>query len=375
MKINNNIIPFFCPRKFRDKLNGDRCERNFGVVTLKGEHYGGSNDKATKCDTKLNNAVNESREEKYFQNAEKKVEANSVDVLSVQAKAFLNLSFKGNCSEVTKSPDITGNINIQNVELQLSKIFEDEVNSDNPVVLSYKPQVIPKMAKFLSGEMKRSASVGIAGETASGKSTITHEIIDSIEAFAKAHNCGNVITRINTDDYYYDRSEEVKKAGGMAEFVKHYDLDVPEALELDLMSRHIQSLLAGKSVMLPKYDMSGTAIRHDNYTLAKPSNIIVSEGLFTLTEKVRDAFDFKIYVDVDNEVQKKRFFIRADERGLGGSANSIYDNASEKAKIYIRPCKEIADIVISGEAPKNDYKTFVNKILSVAEQLHYSKGF
>ena len=159
----------------------------------------------------------------------------------------------------------------------------------------------------------------------------------------------------------------------MAEFAKHYDFDVPEALELDLMYKHIQELLSGNSVMLPKYDMSGTTIRYDNYTLAKPSRIIISEGLFTLTEKIKDAFDFKIYVDIGNDIQKERFFIRAKERGLGESANAIYENASDKAKIYIRPCRHIADIVLSGEAKRSGYKIFLNKILSIVEQIHFSK--
>ena len=263
--------------------------------------------------------------------------------------------------------------NLNTVELQLLKIFEDEVNSENPVILDYKPASIRKLARFLTGEVTRSASVGVAGETASGKSTITLDIIETIELFANVFSLGRVITRVNTDDYYYDRSEEVKRAGGMAEFAKNYDFDVPEALELDLMCKHIQELLSGKSVMLPKYDMSGTTIRWDNHTLARPSKIIISEGLFTLTEKIKGAFDFKVYVDIDNEIQKERFFVRANERGLGESAQKIYDNASNKAEIYIRPCREEADIVLSGEAQRAGYKIFLNKILSVVEQLHFSK--
>ncbi|MBQ4078363.1 hypothetical protein IJD15_04200 [bacterium] len=263
--------------------------------------------------------------------------------------------------------------NLNTVELQLLKIFEDEVNSENPVILDYKPASIRKLARFLTGEVTRSASVGVAGETASGKSTITLDIIETIELFANVFSLGRVITRVNTDDYYYDRSEEVKRAGGMAEFAKNYDFDVPEALELDLMCKHIQELLSGKSVMLPKYDMSGTTIRWDNHTLAKPSKIIISEGLFTLTEKIKGAFDFKVYVDIDREIQKERFFVRANERGLGASAEKIYNNASNKAEIYIRPCREEADIVLSGEAQRAGYKIFLNKILSVVEQLHFSK--
>ncbi len=148
---------------------------------------------------------------------------------------------------------------------------------------------------------------------------------------------------------------------------------MPEALELDLMCKHIRQLLNGNSVMLPKYDMSGTTIRWDNHTLAKPSKIIISEGLFTLTEKIKNAFDFKIYVDIDNQIQKERFFVRAHERGLGESAQKIYDNASNKAQIYIRPCRHDADIVLSGEAQRTGYRIFLNKILSVVERLHFSK--
>lgn len=281
-----------------------------------------------------------------------------------------NIETKQRYNKYISSPFVE---NLNNIEVQLFRIFEEELNSKNSVLLNYNHHSIHKLAKFLNGDIQRSASVGIAGETASGKSTITLDIINTIETFANVFNLGNVITRVNTDDYYFDRSEEVKKAGGMAEFAKNYDFDVPEALELDLMYKHIQELLNGNSVMLPKYDMSGTTIRWDNYTLANPSKIIISEGLFTLTEKIKNAFDFKIYVDIDSNVQKERFFIRANERGLGKSADKIYENALDKAKIYIRPCIETADIVLTGEADRSKYKIFLNKILSVVEQLHFSK--
>lgn len=257
---------------------------------------------------------------------------------------------------------------VQNIENRINKIFQDELKSRGSILVSYKPEVIPKLTRFILGQVNRPASIGITGETASGKSTITLDIINTIEAYANELGIENAITRVNSDDYYYDRSEMVKEAGSFAEFAKNYDLDVPEALELELMNKHIKELLSGKSVYLPKYEMSGTAVRHDNYTLAKPSKIIISEGLYTLTEKVKDAFDFKIYVDVKSGVQKERFYTRAEERGLGKSARTIYKNASQKAKIYIKPCKEDADIVLSGEAVRGKYKVFLSKILVLAEE-------
>ncbi|MBR1460803.1 hypothetical protein IJ596_04140 [bacterium] len=253
----------------------------------------------------------------------------------------------------------------------LKQIFEQEQSSEDSILISYKPSAIYKLADYISGRISRSASIGIAGETASGKSTITLDIIDTINSFATEFDLNNIITRVNTDDYYYDRSDMVKAAGSFAEFAKHYDLDVPAALELELMSKHIKELLSGKSVYLPKYDMSGTAKRYDDYTLAEPSKIVISEGLFTLTEKIKDAFDFKIYVDVRHHVQKERFYIRAAERDLGDSADTIYENASQKAEVYIRPCKKDADIVLSGESDRARYKEFLNKIISVVQKYNF----
>lgn len=257
------------------------------------------------------------------------------------------------------------------IEKRLNQIFFNEMNSDNSIFRKVKSSAIQKMALFLSNNITRSCSVGIAGETASGKSTIALDIINTIQGFAEEYCIKNAITRINTDDYYYDRSDMVKKAGSFAEFAKHYDLDVPEALELELMKKHIKSLLFGNTVLLPEYDMSGTAIRRDNVKPAYPSKIIISEGLFTLTDKVVDAFDFKIYVDVSHDIQKERFYKRAAERDLGDSADEVYENASNKAKTHIHPTAAKADIILSGEADRAAYRKFINQILELVKEIYF----
>ena len=246
------------------------------------------------------------------------------------------------------------------------------MNHKNSIFRKVKSSAIQKMALFLSNNITRSCSIGIAGETASGKSTIAFDIINTIQNFAEEYCIENAITRINTDDYYYDRSDMVKKAGSFAEFAKHYDLDVPEALELELMKTHIKSLLFGNKVYLPEYDMSGTAIRRDNVKLALPSKIIISEGLFTLTDKVVDAFDFKIFVAVSHNIQKERFYKRAAERDLGDSADEVYENASTKAKTHIHPTASKADIILSGEADRASYREFISKILSLVKEVYFN---
>ena len=134
---------------------------------------------------------------------------------------------------------------------------------------------------------------------------------------------------------------------------------------------------AGREICPDKYFANFESIAGLQLTSTEPSDfsssskIIISEGLFTLTEKIKDAFEFKIYVDVRANVQKDRFFVRAEERGLGESANGIYKNASDKAEIYIRPCKEEADIVLSGEAVRARYKAFLNRLINIVQQENF----
>ena len=206
----------------------------------------------------------------------------------------------------------------------------------------------------LFSKLKLPLSIGIVGESASGKSTITHDFIEIL-----SQNWS--VTRINTDDYYYDHSKEVKEAGSFAEWVKTYNIDTPDAMELSLMKEHINKLKSGQSVWLPKYHMDGTAIREDKAIFATPSDIIISEGLFTMC--LKEAFDIKIYVDINKEVQKERWYKRAVERNLGSSMDIMYERADKRADIYIRPYKSICNVILSGEGPRPRYKQLMNRIL------------
>jgi len=254
---------------------------------------------------------------------------------------------------------------VKAIEEKLIQIFNEDKKLVQPVFLFINKGFSTKLAYFLSGHIKRSVAVGIAGETASGKSTFTLDILETIVEFQNKYSLEQIFTRINTDDYYYDRSKEVIKAGSFANFAKDYDLDVPAAFELDLLKNHVEQLVLGKEVWLPKYDMSGTALRYNNYSLARPNKIIVSEGLFNLSGQIKDVFDFCIYVDINQEEQKERFYKRAAQRGLGDSAKRVYDNAVSKAEIYVKPTSKNADVIINGMADREDYRKIANKLLEI----------
>ena len=225
-------------------------------------------------------------------------------------------------------------------------------NMDNcftdKLVLHHSPSLLEKIKTL-------PISIGIVGESASGKSTIT-------EDFVKVLSRHWTVTRINTDDYYYDNSEAVKQAGSFAEWAKDKDLDCPEAMDLALMNSHINSLKQGNSVYLPKYYMDGSAIRKDKYRLAIPSDIIIAEGLSTMC--IKNCFDLTIYIDIDRETQKRRWYKRVAKRNLGSSADVLCERAINRAEKYIIPYKNSCDVVLSGVGPKIKYAQLMEKFLS-----------
>lgn len=273
-------------------------------------------------------------------------------------------------SKYTSSPIISKEESmISKVESMLHEVLRWNSSLEIPIIISMKNNALRKIIRCFFYAERHPVALGFAGETASGKTTIANEIINGLADFAINENIQNFITKINMDNYYYDRSEEVIKAGSFDKFVENYDLDSPSAFELDLFARHLSELKSGNEVLLPEYDMSGTAKRWNNKILAKPSQIIVTEGLFTLNEVAASGFDIKFYVDIDEDVQKARWYKRATERDLGASADRVYNNALSKAKIFIRPTKANADVILNGEASIEDYQVFIEKIIEIVQTL------
>ncbi len=270
----------------------------------------------------------------------------------------------------TTSPFMSRDENmISKIESMATEVLKWNESLDIPIIISFKNNAIRKLIRCFFCAKNRPVALGFAGESASGKTTIANEIIRELENFASEKNLENFITKINLDNYYYDRSKEVIAAGSFDNFVKNYDLDSPSALELDLFAKHLAQLKEGQKVMLPVYDMSGTAKRWDDKLLALPSKVLITEGLYPFTNP--DAcFDIKFYVDIDEDVQKARWYRRAKDRDLGESADRVYNNALSKAKIYIRPCKNDADFILNGEASIECYQIFIEKIMNIVRELH-----
>ena len=190
--------------------------------------------------------------------------------------------------------------------------------------------------------MKKPIIIGIAGGSASGKTTIAKYIY---ETFQKT----NSIAIIREDDYYKDQSDIP-----FEERVK-VNYDHPDSLETDLLVRHLRELKHGRPVQCPVYDYT-VHNRSDKTTAALPNKVILVEGILVLQdERLRDMMDIKIYVDTDADIRLCRR-IKRDVNKRGRTLESVLTQYQTTVKPmhekYVEPSKRYADLVVP-EGGKN----------------------
>ena len=184
--------------------------------------------------------------------------------------------------------------------------------------------------------MAKPMLIGIAGGTGSGKSTFA----DGLKSLFP-----DDITIISYDNYYKPQDHLT-----MEERVKT-NYDCPDALDTDLLVKHLRQLLAGECADVPNYDFCIHTRRAD-VTSLHPTPIIIVDGILTFhDERLRELFDIKIYADADADERILRRLRRdVTERGrdIDGVINQYVSTVKVMHGIYVEPTKKYADIIING---------------------------
>lgn len=184
--------------------------------------------------------------------------------------------------------------------------------------------------------MKKSVIIGIAGGSASGKSSISRRLKEKYE------NTNSVVI-IRQDDYYKDQSHKT-----MEERVKT-NYDHPFAFDNDLFVTQLKQLMDGIAIEKPIYDFV-VHTRSSETEHILPSDVIVIEGLFILEdEQLRDLCDIRIFVDTDDDIRFIRRLIR-DVKKRGRTIDSVIEQYTTTVKVmhntFIEPSRKYADIII-----------------------------
>jgi len=198
--------------------------------------------------------------------------------------------------------------------------------------------------------------IGIAGGTASGKTSVANELIKNLNQ--------EKVTLINLDSYYIDLShldlEERKK----------FNFDHPDSIDWNLVYQNLYNLFKLKEAYKPVYSFS-LYNRTQEFEILEPAKIVILEGLFALYKKeLRSLMDLKIFVSAPDDIRLIRR-IKRDVSEIGRDIDSIieqYLNFVRPMYIeYIKPTKNYADIIIQNE---KSFKSALNLLIALVKDHH-----
>ena len=110
--------------------------------------------------------------------------------------------------------------------------------------------------------------IGIAGGTASGKTTVADKLY---EAFGK-----NAV--ILSHDYYYKQHDELT-----LDERNKLNYDHPDSLDTAMLVEHVRELKAGNAIMHPTYNFA-THSRNSEWRKTDSAQIIIIEGILFFTD-------------------------------------------------------------------------------------------
>jgi uridine kinase len=204
-----------------------------------------------------------------------------------------------------------------------------------------------------AGLNKRSVIVGVAGGTASGKTTISEAILDRVGRERVAF--------IQHDAYYRDL--------GHLSFEDRCQVnyDHPDSLESDLLVAHLDALCRGEPVEVPLYDFALHARRAETRRV-EPRPVILVEGILIFVEpQLRERFDIKVYVDADADLRFIRRLLRdiSERRRTVESVIEQYLNTVRLMHLeFVEPSKRYADVIV----PTGGYNTIAVDMVATRVQ-------
>ena len=191
--------------------------------------------------------------------------------------------------------------------------------------------------------------VGLAGGTASGKTTLAKRISARIGS-----NC----LLISHDLYYLDVPDP-----------KAHNYDAPAALDNDLLAAHLDLLAQGKAAPLPIYDFK-THSRTKEVNWVEPAPIVLLEGILILAiERLRMRCDWTAFVHAPSELRLARR-IERDRLQRGRSRSQVLDQYEKTVRpmheLHVAPSALGVDLNLNGAGNIDEEE---NKLLRAIQGL------
>jgi phosphoribulokinase len=178
----------------------------------------------------------------------------------------------------------------------------------------------------------RPVILGVVGDSAAGKTTITRGLVRVLGEDDVTHVC--------TDDYHrYDRRERKEK-----------DITPlhPDCNHLDIIEQHLEHLRAGEPILKPVYQHRDGTFGAPVYVV--PARFTVIEGLFGFySPAMRDVYDVRVFLNPPEE-QRRRWKVQRDCSRRGYTTDQVLaelDRREPDSEAFIRPQRRYADMLVS----------------------------
>jgi phosphoribulokinase len=187
--------------------------------------------------------------------------------------------------------------------------------------------------------MSRPVILGIVGDSAAGKTTLTRGIAQILGE--------DQVTTICTDDYHrYDRKQ--RKEMGISAL--H-----PDCNYIDIIQQHLGLLRTGQPILKPIYNHTSGEFDAPEYI--EPKRFVIVEGLLGYsTRACRDAYDVKVYLAPPEDL-RATWKIKRDTRKRGYTPEEVIDQIKARegdSEAFIRPQRQWADVVVSFYPPEDE---------------------
>ncbi|KAK9810102.1 hypothetical protein WJX72_004944 [[Myrmecia] bisecta] len=182
--------------------------------------------------------------------------------------------------------------------------------------------------------------IGVAGGTASGKTSVCDRIIRQLNSELTADEG---LLNMSMDSFYRDLTPSEQKD------IANFNFDHPDAFAFDEIVHTLRDLKQGEPVHIPIYDFVTSSRRAETIPVPR-ADVILFDGILAFyNPELRDLFDMKIFVDTDADTRLARR-VRRDITHRGRDVLQVLDQYERTVKpsfeSYILPTKKHADIIV-----------------------------
>ena len=211
------------------------------------------------------------------------------------------------------------------------------------------------MKKIFDKKINFPLIIGICGGSGSGKSEFAKSLARAI---------GDEVMIISSDNFYKD-------FGYMSEKERRdVNFDDPSSFNMEELYYILAKIRKDRPdhIAIPTYDFLNYRREKEKKTV-DVKKIIICEGLFIFSyEKIRDLFDYRIFIDSASGERLARRLYR-DEKLRGRDINDIIERWRRNVELgfqkHIRFTKAYADIVVNSRFEEPIDQPFLQKSLQV----------